>query len=1225
MAPSGGSSTSEPLGPTIDASELGGNVSQKSFAQAIARLQFSGGDQKKTADDLLKKYGANINPAFFQAAGVKMPSQHKDGGGFLGAVGGVLGPIANVLGRPAQVLQAGLRTAGVGLAEAVRGVTGLGHEPDTRNAGWSAISKAATGHGTMTPFTMVNPDKPSIAPEFAAGLERLGLGHAPGAGVAKAIAPGFFNFAAGAAYDPTIYAGGASKEVRAAQDILKEAGMGEEVAQIGRSGFRSMPADIRQGLSETIRNSEQVMNMAGRGGLQGAELTAAEEAKAAELVGALKGGGRRGVRFLGKTVIPTAPISEAANLVPGVEAARAAVRAGLDKLAPVISLPAKLARDIGQKGADVIAEGRRAMGAATNLSARDAITRFKPFMKLAEGEQAAIIRGMERGADYATVVRDTLSDEGKAAMDEFMAGRAENYASKEATAPVGDATVQRAFGNEKLAEVHTDAFNTAKETILKEMSAPLDKLQTEAERLRNFADNANARFDAHRIELMDKSNEVGLKKTYTWGPGKQFGKLKDQALRAETEAVAAEAKVAKVQGKIAAALDTTELGVAPIDKQATQIADEARDAFAKTHNVLKAEDTWIHHGFTSKGTKLFRQLAKKNPALAEKMIGDIKTLSSGGSLESRTIQMEIPDTNKLWADTFEAAGINTKGAQIVENNPAMILGGSQVAEARAASELDMLTKLSQTANKEGTANLIIAGDTVDPVTGEAVTAAERAKELGYVPVPSGDMLKTPMFAPRELLPHLKNLQAVTQNDAELKKIVDFFRQWDSQWSKYTTSLSMTKRYVGHIFNSALAGAANPEGFQRALKAQLADRAVRSDLAIARGSGPAWEKAMIEKLGQRDFNIYNNALKSGVGATGFMPQNIANTLEREMGRGGNLIPTSKNFRPLTKLGDINQAIDNNVRLGHYFNAFENTGSYKSASDSVYKYLFDYSELTPTEEKFKQYARFYTYLRKNTPLQVLGLIQHPGIYSTTFRAKRSLAEALPAGPGPFAQYALEAGGVPTSAGVLGMDMPLEHAAKFVQPALQLAAMTPGLQKIMPASLHPEGGFGEVVRGGASSIAGGPLAVAKVLVEQATGRSLSSGAPISLDTKHRMWQAVNQLVPVTSKANAVLHPRGGSIPLGVLGKLFNVNITPINSETKDAEYAREARVVADAIAKYNANGPQTVTMAELQAAGVAPSSAKAKSILKAANLPVTQNKKKLTAAQKRAAAMAKITLPG
>lgn len=1219
MSPSGDSS-STPTGPTIDASELGGNVSQKSFAQAIARLQFSGGDQKKTADELLKKYGSNIDPAFFQAAGVQMPKGKKGGGGFLGAVGGVLGPIANFAGRPAQVLQAGLRTAGVGLAQGFHALTGAGNEPDTRNAGWGAISKALTGHGDMTPFTMVNPDKPSIAPEFAAGLEKLHLGHAPGAGIAKAIAPGFFGFNAGLAYDPLVFAGGASTEVKAAQGILKEAGMGEEVAQIGRSGFRSMPADIRQGLSETIRNSEQVANMAGRGGLQGAELAAAEEAKAAQLTAALKGGGRRGVRLLGKTVIPTAPISEAANLVPGVEAARGVVRSGMDAIAPYISMPAKLTRDIGAKGAEAIATLRRAAGSAENRSLLDAVTRFKPFTDLAAEEQAAIVRGMERGADYATVVRDTLSDKGKAAMDEFMAGRAENYASKIAGAQLDQAVVHRAYGNEVLSQVEQEAFDAAKVSLSEKMQAPIADLEPQARAARGYADSIRNQLDNVRADYMQREALIGKGKA-GYGATKRLGAMEERFASAEKEAAAIEQKLAQAREDFRAFHDDSELGISPVDQKAAEVSAKARDTFAKRNNIMKAADTWLHHGFTPDGYKLYKQLVKRNPVLAEKMIGDLRALSSGGSLENRVIQGEIPDVNRVWADSFEKEGINVKkGTQIIQNNPAMILAGSQVSEARAASELDTLSKLSQTPNKTGTAPLIIAGDTVD-AEGNVITAAERAAKEDYVPVPNSTV-KEPHFAPRELLPHLKNLQATMHNDAELKRIADFFRQWDSQWSKYTTSLSMTKRYVGHIFNSALAGAANPEGFVRAEKMQLADRAARA--ASGRAIGPEWEQAMIDKIGQREFDIYRKAIGQGVGSTGFMPQNIANSLEREMGQGGNLNPASKNFKPLAKIGDVNQAIDNNVRLGHYINAFENTGSHRSAAESVYKYLFDYSELTPTEQKFKQFARFYTYLRKNTPLQVLGLIEHPGLYSTTFRAKKALAETFPAAGGPYAQYALEAGGVPTSGGVLGMDMPLEHAAKFVQPGLQLAGMTPGLKNFVPDSLHPEGGFGEVVRGAASSIAGGPLAVAKVAIEQATGRSLASGAPISLDTKHRMWQAVNQLVPVTSKANAILHPRGGSIPEGVLGKLFNVNITPINSQTQDAEYAREARVVQDAIAKYNANGPKTLTMAELQAAGLAPNSAKAKAILKAANLPITQNVKKQTAAQKRAAALARVVMP-
>lgn len=79
--------------------------------------------------------------------------------------------------------------------------------------------------------------------------------------------------------------------------------------------------------------------------------------------------------------------------------------------------------------------------------------------------------------------------------------------------------------------------------------------------------------------------------------------------------------------------------------------------------------------------------------------------------------------------------------------------------------------------------------------------------------------------------------------------------------------------------------------------------------------------------------------------------------------------------------IGTVIENNARLAHFAHKiFEKGVPAEIAANSVRKYLFDYSDLTPFERDFmKMLIPFYTWSRKNIPLQIQALISDPGKYA------------------------------------------------------------------------------------------------------------------------------------------------------------------------------------------------------------------------------------------------------
>ena len=101
--------------------------------------------------------------------------------------------------------------------------------------------------------------------------------------------------------------------------------------------------------------------------------------------------------------------------------------------------------------------------------------------------------------------------------------------------------------------------------------------------------------------------------------------------------------------------------------------------------------------------------------------------------------------------------------------------------------------------------------------------------------------------------------------------------------------------------------------------------------------------------------------------------------------------------------IGRAVENNSRLAHWLAKLgpEDVGEKFTAGDkgwnmnlddaaaSVRKYLFDYTELTDFERtRMRAFIPFYTWMRKNIPLQIESLIRDPGRYAKVPKAMNNI---------------------------------------------------------------------------------------------------------------------------------------------------------------------------------------------------------------------------------------------
>jgi len=183
------------------------------------------------------------------------------------------------------------------------------------------------------------------------------------------------------------------------------------------------------------------------------------------------------------------------------------------------------------------------------------------------------------------------------------------------------------------------------------------------------------------------------------------------------------------------------------------------------------------------------------------------------------------------------------------------------------------------------------------------------------------------------------------------------------------------------------------------------------------------KRVKNKLGDEQSlgDIYAAAAKHGVVDKGFasadlatdMPENVEFSRIWDSADGA-----WKHFNPLSRqnallgqngyflnaTGTTARHAENLRRLILFVDRWKHGDTFELAASSVRKWMFDYKELTEAERRiFRRVAPFYTFLRKNIPAQLHGMVKRPGMYIGVAKAKRGVEAKAESEYGPIGQVA------------------------------------------------------------------------------------------------------------------------------------------------------------------------------------------------------------------------------
>jgi hypothetical protein len=237
-------------------------------------------------------------------------------------------------------------------------------------------------------------------------------------------------------------------------------------------------------------------------------------------------------------------------------------------------------------------------------------------------------------------------------------------------------------------------------------------------------------------------------------------------------------------------------------------------------------------------------------------------------------------------------------------------------------------------------------------------------KVGSEGIPKGSPLEElkGQIVPKEIHSDLMKVNKLFTNDAELNHFMD---KADKVLSILRRNYTVTKagfhirQSIGNIFQNTLAGVSPAAWSQAGKFLAHPDRY------------PQWEKELLE---------------NGIIHTGTSGADLANSIGDELSNklspsriAKGLNPVSSHFYLATGGRKLGEFEDNMARVSHYFYMRNKGLSQQAATDSVRKYLFNYSEISTTGQAIRRFIPFYQWMRNNLPFQIVNTLKNPKAYN------------------------------------------------------------------------------------------------------------------------------------------------------------------------------------------------------------------------------------------------------
>lgn len=261
----------------------------------------------------------------------------------------------------------------------------------------------------------------------------------------------------------------------------------------------------------------------------------------------------------------------------------------------------------------------------------------------------------------------------------------------------------------------------------------------------------------------------------------------------------------------------------------------------------------------------------------------------------------------------------------------------------------------------------------------AQKAKDAAEASGLVKLTHEDVPtlgKREVYVPQQARDAIRSLNRYYLSDTETAKITKMFDQFQRLWKTGVTTINPAhhiRNAASDLFQAWEAGVENPADLTRGLRVLREEGTVSLP---AKTGTKAWDANDISRLYKEkgaSSGFYNTDL---VGATtpGAFTENVSAPLNQGMEWLRNKVAQRENFVRMTTF--VHALKEEGTKMGGIETFADLNKAAEKAADTVRKFHFDYSDLTPFEGKLRRAIPFYTFMRKNIPLQLEMLMLHPG---------------------------------------------------------------------------------------------------------------------------------------------------------------------------------------------------------------------------------------------------------
>jgi hypothetical protein len=230
----------------------------------------------------------------------------------------------------------------------------------------------------------------------------------------------------------------------------------------------------------------------------------------------------------------------------------------------------------------------------------------------------------------------------------------------------------------------------------------------------------------------------------------------------------------------------------------------------------------------------------------------------------------------------------------------------------------------------------------------------------------------------EVARFIERFNSTINTDQGIKSMLSALSGVQNFWKGLVTAPNPAfhvRNAMSNVFNNFLAGVVNPDVYRLAVVAQSGG----SEVLKVGG------KDITAKELRRIFR------EKGLEGFGFFAGEYPKSMLREATGRFEKRPLRERISLIQKGRKAGDWLETNAKMAHFIDRLNKGDAPEEAAKSVRKYLFDYGDLTDAEKKIRDFVPFYTFTRKNLPLQIENLITNPGKMTALYKLAENAQEA------------------------------------------------------------------------------------------------------------------------------------------------------------------------------------------------------------------------------------------